>query len=73
MDQTLIIAAIAAAVVGLLAVLLILRRSRREASEVDQASRFAASSEGEKRCPSCGMGNLWTEDRCIACSAKLPG
>jgi hypothetical protein len=72
MDQTLIIAVVAAAVVGLAAVILILRRSRRDVTESDQASRFAASSEGEKRCPSCGMGNLWTEDRCIACGAKLP-
>ena len=73
MDQTLLIVTVAAAVVGMVAVILILRRSRREVSDVDRASRFAASSEGEKRCPSCGMGNLWTEDRCIACKAKLPG
>lgn len=72
MDETLILGLVVAAVVGIGAVVLILERSRRQAAEADRASRFAASSEGEKRCPSCGMGNLWTEDRCVACGAKLP-
>jgi hypothetical protein len=57
---------------GILATLLILRRERR-ALEPPHESPFAASTEGEKRCPKCGMGNLWTDDRCISCGAKLPG
>jgi uncharacterized protein (DUF983 family) len=36
-------------------------------------SPFAVSTEGEKRCPNCGMGNLWTDRNCISCNAKLPG
>jgi len=36
-------------------------------------SPFAVSTEGEKRCPKCGMGNLWTERRCITCGAALKG
>jgi hypothetical protein len=61
-----------AACVGILATLAILRRQRR-ALEPPRESPFAASTEGEKRCPQCGMGNLWTDDRCISCGAKLPG
>jgi hypothetical protein len=72
MDQTLILILVGAAVVGIVAIVLMLERSRRQATEADLADRFAASSEGEKRCPSCGMGNLWTEDQCVACGAKLP-
>lgn len=72
MDPTFALALIAAAVVGLVAVILILRRQRRSDEESQQASRFAASTEGEKRCPSCGMGNLWTETACVACGARLP-
>jgi hypothetical protein len=73
MDPTFALALIAAAVVGLIAVILILRRQRRGEEETEDASRFAASTEGEKRCPACGMGNLWTETTCAACGAKLPG
>ncbi len=73
MDQTLILILVGAAVVGIVAIVLMLERSRRQAGEAQRADRFAASSEGEKRCASCGMGNLWTEDRCVACGAKLPG
>ena len=34
---------------------------------------FAASTEGEKVCPTCGMGNLWTSGRCISCGHALKG
>jgi len=61
-----------AAALGIVATLAILRRQRR-ALEPPRESQFAASTEGEKRCPRCGMGNLWTDDRCISCGAKLPG
>ena len=37
------------------------------------AHELGVSTEGEKRCPSCGMGNLWTDRNCISCKARLPG
>ena len=65
-------ALIGAAVVGLVAVILILRRSRVTAERDSGEGRtYAASTEGETRCPACGMGNLWTDERCVACGAKL--
>lgn len=36
-------------------------------------SPFAVSTEGDKICPKCGMGNLWTERRCSACGNALKG
>ena len=65
-------ALIGAAVVGLVAVVLILRRTRMTAERDGVGERpYAASTEGETRCPACGMGNLWTDERCVACGAKL--
>jgi len=73
MDQTTALALVGAAVLGIAAIVLMLRRRRKDVEETTKESPFAASTEGEKRCPSCGMGNLVTDDRCIACGAKLPG
>jgi hypothetical protein len=73
MDQTQqLLVLILAACVGMLAILAILR-GRRRALEPPRESPFAASAEGEKLCPECGMGNQSTGDRCISCGAKLPG
>jgi hypothetical protein len=73
MDQTQqLVAMTLVACVGILATLAILRRERR-ALEPPRESPFAPSAEGEKLCPQCGMGNLWTDDRCISCGARLPG
>ena len=73
MDQTQqLVAMTLAAALGILATIAILRK-RRRALEPPRESQFAASTEGEKRCSKCGMGNLWTDDRCISCGAKLPG
>lgn len=73
MDQTQqLFAMTLAAALGIIATLGILRNQRR-ALQPPHESPFAASTEGEKRCPRCGMGNLWTDDRCISCGAKLPG
>ena len=72
MDQPAVIALIVAAGLGLMATLLILRRQRKVV-ESENESQFGVSTEGEKRCPNCGMGNLWTENRCIACKAPLRG
>jgi len=69
-EPTTILALIGAAAVGILATLRILRRDRK-AREAEERSRFAASTEGETRCPSCGMGNMWTDATCISCGARL--
>jgi hypothetical protein len=72
MDQTqLLLTGILVACMGILATLVILRRQRREL-ESSGESPFAASSEGEKLCPQCGMGNLWTDVNCISCGKRLP-
>ena len=74
MDQTtsLALVLVLAAIVGMLAVLIILGR-RRRAGEASTESEFAVSTEGEKRCPKCGMGNMWTDRTCISCGADLRG
>lgn len=73
MDQTQqFLAMTLAAALGIVATLGILRKQRR-ALEPPRESPWAVSTEGEKRCPKCGMGNLWTDNRCISCGAKLPG
>jgi hypothetical protein len=56
-----------------LAVATIMGRQRRERQAATRESPFAVSTEGEKRCPNCGMGNLWTDRNCISCKARLPG
>ena len=61
------------ALVGIFSALVILRRQRTERDAATRESPYATSTEGEKRCPSCGMGNLWTSRNCISCKARLPG
>jgi len=74
MDQTnQLLVLIAAAAIGLIAMFLIVGRQRRDRASATQENPFAVSTEGEKRCPKCGMGNLWTANRCIACKAPLRG
>jgi|SRR3970040_947513 hypothetical protein len=68
MDQLIILAAGLAGVAGILASLSLVRRTR-----VPKESPYAVSTEGEKRCPKCGMGNLVSDARCISCGADLPG
>jgi cytochrome c-type biogenesis protein CcmH/NrfF len=70
-DTQQLLALILAAALGVVATLAILRKERRASSP--RESPFAASTEGEKRCPKCGMGNLWTDNRCISCGGALPG
>ena len=69
-QQQLLWLLIGLAVVGLLATIIILGRQRR-ANEATGESQFAVSTEGEKRCPNCGMGNLWTDRTCISCGHAL--
>jgi hypothetical protein len=74
MDQsTQLLILVVAAVVGLLAMLLIIRRQRADRSDLTRESLYATSSEGQKRCPSCGAYNAWTDRNCVSCGRKLPG
>jgi hypothetical protein len=73
MDQTQLLTVLTVlTAVAVLALLVHLRRQRRDAAP-EPESMYAASTEGEKRCPKCGMGNLWTDRNCISCKARLPG
>ena len=74
MDPTyLFLAMIAFAVVGILAVIHISRRNRQDVEVGVTESPFASSTEGMKRCPSCGTGNLVTDSTCSNCGKRLPG
>jgi hypothetical protein len=75
MDDLTLIALVAAAVFGMIAVLGILRRERHEAEAIAgdvEVHTFAVSTEGMKRCPYCGMGNLVTDGTCASCKKRLP-
>jgi hypothetical protein len=74
MDQTTqLIALVILAVVGIVAALTILRRERHAVEDATRDSPFATSTEGMKRCPSCGTANLVTDSNCINCGKHLPG
>ena len=74
MDQTTqLLLLIAAAAVGIVAMLVILRRQRIERDSETRENQYATSSEGQKRCPSCGAYNSWTDRNCVSCQRKLPG
>jgi hypothetical protein len=64
---------IVAAAVAIIALLLMLRRQRRDRESEAGESLYATSSEGQKRCPSCGAYNAWTDRNCVSCGRKLPG
>ena len=74
MDDLTLIALVAAAVLGLIASVTLLReRQAAEATAGDvEAHSFAVATEGMKRCPNCGMGNLVTDRTCAACKKPLP-
>ena len=74
MDQTTqILALVLIAALGVAAVITILRRDRVTIEETPPENPFAVATEGMKRCPSCGMGNLVTDDNCSSCGTRLPG
>lgn len=74
MDLPFLIILVAAIVVAMLALARLLTRPQAPASEATAGdSPIAVSTEGMKICPRCGMGNLWTERRCISCGASLKG
>ena len=73
MDRELGILLVVIAAIGMLAMLIIVRRQRLAAEGGSAESPFAVSTEGEKRCLKCGLGNLVTSATCAACGARLPG
>ncbi len=74
MDQTTqILALIGVAALGILATVTILRRDRVTSEQNARESPYAVSTEGMKRCPSCGTGNLVTDATCSSCGKRLPG
>jgi hypothetical protein len=62
---------IAAAAVGVVAVGFILRRGPRSTATDPPDLPFAASTEGMRRCPNCGVGNLVTDFTCSNCGKRL--
>jgi hypothetical protein len=72
MDREVGIVLVIMAGIGLLSMLMIVRRERLHAAGAVE-SPFAVSTEGEKRCLKCGLGNLVTSGTCAGCEARLPG
>jgi hypothetical protein len=74
MDQTTqLLVLIAAAGIGIVATIGILRRQRHQVEEAERENPYAVSTEGMKRCPTCGFGNLVTDSTCSSCGKQLPG
>jgi hypothetical protein len=74
MDQaTILIVMIGVAAVGILATIAILDRDRVAEDEAAREPPYATATEGMKRCPSCGVANLVTDDTCSSCGKRLPG
>jgi len=74
MDQTTqLLALVVAAAFGILGTLGILRRQRHQVEESTRESPFAVATEGMKRCPKCGLGNLVIDATCASCGNRLPG
>ena len=76
MDAMLVLAIPVALVVVVIALILIIIRQRdeaRQASPDPAKTTFAVSTEGMKRCPNCGMGNLVTDVTCSSCGKRLAG
>jgi hypothetical protein len=72
-QSTQLLALVIALAVVIAAILLIMNRQRHDRADATRENPFGTSTEGEKRCPKCGMGNLWTDRNCITCGARLPG
>lgn len=71
MDQSAALAVLFLVAVVLLGALLYQLGRRRQVERTARDNEFAVSTEGQKRCPSCGMGNMWTDATCISCGAAL--
>ena len=73
MDDLALNALLAAAALGVVAMILIIRRQRNDRADATRESPYAVSTEGMKRCPNCGFGNLVTDSTCSSCGKRLPG
>ena len=74
MEQVVLVGLVLAIVVVMVSLARIVVRPRSPVSDAPaERPSFGVSTEGMKVCPKCGMGNLWTESRCISCSAALRG
>ncbi len=72
-DQTTqLLVMMVAAGVGAFATFAILLREQDEAAAAAVESPFAVSTEGERICPRCAMGNSWIDSTCLSCGAPLP-
>ncbi len=74
MDQTTqLLLLIAATCIGIAAMLIMLRRQRVDRDRLTRENPYAASTEGEKRCPNCGMFNSWTSRIFLILNIRIPG
>ncbi len=74
MELTYLLALVIAVFIVIASVVVIRTRMAQDAAEATPPeSPFATSTEGMKVCPRCGMGNLWTDRKCISCGAALKG
>jgi hypothetical protein len=72
MDPTWVYAILVALVVIVVAAVLIVMRERSELPLDPGDSPYAVSTEGMKRCPSCGTASLVTDATCSSCGKRLP-
>ena len=71
MDTTqALLALLAVAAFGMMAIV-VLAAEQREQRETALNAPYLVSSEGQRRCPKCGMASGWTERACISCGASL--
>jgi uncharacterized paraquat-inducible protein A len=74
MDQTTqVLVLIAAVAVLAISVTIMRRRQRDDRERLGRETPFATSTEGEKRCPNCGMFNTAQARNCVSCKRRLPG
>jgi hypothetical protein len=73
MDDLTLLALGGAAVIGLAAALILMKRDEQVEAAADVEGAYAVSTEGMKRCASCGLGNLVSDATCASCGSRLPG
>jgi hypothetical protein len=50
-----------------------MKRDEQVEAAADVEGAYAVSTEGMKRCASCGLGNLVSDATCASCGSRLPG
>ena len=71
--STALLLLVAAIAIGTAAMLVMVRRQRDDRERLSRENPFATSTEGEKRCPNCGMFNTAQARNCVSCKRRLPG